>query len=469
MPSWVYKSSPLGEMEGAGFMQYTPERIAKLRQKEAQTPDALKRDPNVNYYEGWFFVTLNTRDEAPVLSMCMGSPSIPDGQPGAPRCEYSELGLGVLEAWKRNEEVYRNVVVDMAEAMPEHFHGLIHLLPGNKKHLGHIIGGFMSGCSHAYWDTLGIDWHKDRYFEDARASAWQDKDRDHTRSYRGPALFVHGYNDMEPITEEEVEVRRAYIRDQARKRLIQGDRHECFRKYRHKRSANWTLERVVNAVVGDRSFRYCDNARLEAVKRNILLRLNTGASPSPQCTGASPSPQCTGVSPSPHSTGASPSQQDTGISPSQQDTGASPSITSKPLYLDHIGNRALLTAPRRLPLICHRADAWQFEVQKAAVIKAAREGAVIVSAFISPKEREIRNQLMVELLPFVEIMDNGINDKYKGIGKAFYALAENRLFQISPWTYQYEKEQNISREMCLVMNELARIISGESDDWWKKS
>lgn len=108
--------------------------------------------------------------------------------------------------------------------MPEHFHGLIHLLPENEKHLGHIIKGFMIGCSHAYWDTLGIPLRQMGYTKGVRTPQYED--RDHTMSYRGPALFVHGYNDVEPITPEQVEVKRAYIRDQARKRLIQGDHHD---------------------------------------------------------------------------------------------------------------------------------------------------------------------------------------------------------------------------------------------------
>jgi len=395
-------------------MKLTSEQIAKMRQKDAEKPDALKRAPEVDYYHGWFFVTLNTRNEVPVLSICDGDVKKADGEAGAPRCLYTKVGSGVMEAWKRNEAIYPNVEVDIAEAMPEHFHGLIHLLPENNKHLGMIIKGFMVGCSHAYWDTLGIDWRSMRYVKGVRTPEYED--RDHTKSYRGPALFVHGYNDMEPVTENDVEVKRAYIRDQARKRLIQGDKHECFRKYRHQHSHNWTEERCRKAVETDMSFRY-DATRREIAMANVLAKLNKDAA---------------------------------GIG------------------LDYIGNRALLYSEKKLPLVCHRADAVHFEEQKAAVLSAARNGWMIVSAFISQKERDIKQQLMVEQLPFIEIMDNGFSDKYKGTGKAFYALAENRLCQISSWTYEYQKDGvTVSREMCLVMNELARMISGREDDWWK--
>lgn len=59
----------------------------------------------------------------------------------------------------------------------------------------------MVGCTHAYWDTLGIPWREMTYEKGARAPEWQD--RDHTRSFRGPSLFVRGYNDVEAIGEEE--------------------------------------------------------------------------------------------------------------------------------------------------------------------------------------------------------------------------------------------------------------------------
>lgn len=393
-------------------MPYTPEQIAIMRKKEAALPDAMRRDPNVNYYEGWFHVTLNTRDGVPVLSICEGDINAADGMTDAPRCRYTKVGRGVIEAWRRMPKLYPTVEIDVYEAMPDHFHGLLHLLPGNKKHLGNLIGGFMSGCSHAYWDSLGIDWRSNRFDQGAYALK-VDRDRLHMRSYRGPALFVRGYNDMEAITEEEVEVKRRYIRNNPRKRLIQGYRPECFRKYRNRHSRNWTLDRVMNAVAAA----FSHNAeKLAMAQKVVKARLNAD---------------------------------------------------ERGIVLDYIGNADLLSSEKKLPLVCHRADANLFDVQKEAVISAARNGAVIVSAFISQKERDIKQLLIAEQLSFVEIMDNGIAEKYKGVGKSFYALAERRLCQITPWSYRYQKDVKVSREMCMVMNELARVISGKNDDWWK--
>ncbi|MCQ2333360.1 MAG: hypothetical protein MJZ88_01960, partial [Paludibacteraceae bacterium] len=76
--------------------------------------------------------------------------------------------------------------------------------------------------------------------------------------------------------------------------------------------------------------------------------------------------------------------------------------------------------------------------------------------------------LFAAQLPMIEIMDNGFSGRYKPYGKAFYACAENKLVQISPWQYLYQRESKINREMCLVMNELSLTICQCGDDWWKK-
>lgn len=68
----------------------------------------------------------------------------------------------------------------------------------------------------------------------------------------------------------------------------------------------------------------------------------------------------------------------------------------------------------------------------------------------------------------MNIVTNGFPDRYKPTGKVFYACAENRLMHITCWRYEYANEVVVSREMCLVMNELARVISKQMDEWWKE-
>ena len=434
-------------------MRLTPEQIAKIRQKEAQTPDALKRNPLNDYTEGWFHVTLNTRGDAPVLGYLAGNPEVEDGSENAPRCVLTELGKKVEESWNRNPSVYPGIENIEFQVMPEHVHGLVHLKPENKKHLGEIIKGFMIGCTHGYWDTLGIPWQGMTYEKGVRTPQYND--RDHTRSYRGPALMVRGYNDVEAVTEEEIEIKRQYIRNNPRKRLIARSKPDRFKVVRNGRSKNWTLARVLAAIAADPWIgRNPEKCRM--LQDNVIGRLKKSLSPTYPSTSSPAIPR-----------------NEEGVKGTHITSRQVPEVT---LYLDYVGNQALLAAERKVSLICHRADAALFEKQKAAVMKAAREGAVVVSAFVSPKERDIMKQLMLEQLPFIELMDNGFSDRYKPGGKAFYSVAENRHVQMTCWEYQYLPEQRnengeqlptISREMCLVMNELARIVSGVKDDWWE--
>ncbi|MGM9697324.1 MAG: hypothetical protein ACI3Y0_01590 [Prevotella sp.] len=394
---------------------FTPEQIAMIRKKDAALPDALKRDESINYYEGYFFLTLNTRGESPILSTVCGR--VGGEGVDAPHCEYTAVGRGVIASWERMPKVCPTVRIGPCEAMPEHFHGILHLLPGNRRHLGTLVSGFMAGCTHAYWDTLGIDWRGPCMENGVYTPKMHHRDRAHTRSFIGPALFVHGYNDVEAITPDEVRIKLDYIAKQAEKRLIQGDRHECFRIRRQQLSANWNTTAIAKALAADRLFAN-DKAAMDEARRKILTRLNA--------------------------------------------CGSS-------LCLDFLGNRDLLASEKKLPLVCHRRDKALFERQKEAVLDAARGGFVIVSAFISPKEREIQKQLLVEQLPFVQIMDNGFPERYKPSGKAFYACGENRLVQLTCWNYLYQRELKVSREMCLVMNQLARVVAGRDDDWWKNN
>ncbi len=422
-------------------MPLTPEQIAKIRQKEAETPDALKRNPLNDYNEGWFHVTLNVRDEAPVLGYIVGNAEAPDGTPDAPRCELSELGRKVETVIASIPSFHKYTIVEAAIVMPDHLHMLLHLLPGGKEHLGKIIGGFMCGCSHAYWDILGINWREGHPtqgtasdadgIKSATAQRLPDRDRDHTRSFRGPALMVRGYNDVEAVGEEEIEIKRQYMRNNPRKRLIQRSKPDCFHVFRNMKSANWTSECIMKGLCADR-FIAVDRSKQVEAWQQITTQ---------------------------------------GIRNVRGKESATLHFQSDRPVIDLVGNMDLLQRPL-YPLVCHRADSHLFEQQKAAVLKVAREqGGVIVTACVSPKERAIVKLLQQEFLPVIEVMDNGFSDRYKPNGKAFYAVAERRRLEVSPWEYEFhhrELQQDITREMCMVMNELVRMIANKEDDWWKQ-
>ena len=88
---------------------------------------------------------------------------------------------------------------------------------------------------------------------------------------------------------------------------------------------------------------------------------------------------------------------------------------------------------------------------------AARNGAVMVSPFISPKEKEVMEVLLKEGLPFIYIADNGFRDYYKPQDSLFDAVARKQVLILSPWEYAPQKK-HVTRAECVEMNKMAEEI-----------
>lgn len=91
-------------------------------------------------------------------------------------------------------------------------------------------------------------------------------------------------------------------------------------------------------------------------------------------------------------------------------------------------------------------------------VLAARRGTVMVSPFISPKEKEVKAVLIKEQHPFIVLADNGFRDYYKPPGDIFDAVADGRVLVLSPWEYDAVK-RHISRADCVALNTMAEEIA----------
>ncbi len=136
------------------------------------------------------------------------------------------------------------------------------------------------------------------------------------------------------------------------------------------------------------------------------------------------------------------------------------------LVLDYVGNTDLLQRSDKVSLICHHNDEQYFADQMKAICDVAQRGSVVVSAFINPKEKEIRHFLINERLPFIEVLGIGITDGYHPYGRDYEMCLEGKLVQISPWDSRIPRGPRLRRDRCIVMNELVRVISNIPDDWW---
>ena len=133
---------------------------------------------------------------------------------------------------------------------------------------------------------------------------------------------------------------------------------------------------------------------------------------------------------------------------------------------DGVGNTMLLMAEKmavvhvRSALVkaAERGDAEALRNYKNSCVLAARKGAVMVSPFISPHEKQVMQVLLDEQWPFICLTDNGFRDYYKPSDALFDACAAGRVLILSPWQYDAGK-RHISRADCVALNNMAEEIA----------
>ena len=130
-----------------------------------------------------------------------------------------------------------------------------------------------------------------------------------------------------------------------------------------------------------------------------------------------------------------------------------------------IGNVALLQASQYAPVHVRRTmieeavhgDNKRSRDYMNGCVLAARQGAVMVSPFISDKEKEVMTVLLAEEHPIIYIADNGFRDYYKPSAGLFDSVAAGRVLILSPWEYDAQK-RHVTRDECVAMNQMAEEI-----------
>lgn len=132
---------------------------------------------------------------------------------------------------------------------------------------------------------------------------------------------------------------------------------------------------------------------------------------------------------------------------------------------DIVGNAVILTEDRYEPIHvrwtmvdeARHGDDRRLKDYMSACVSAAREGAVMVSPFISQEEKQIQAKLLEEGLPFICIVDNGFGEYFKPADGLFDAVAAGQVLILSPWEYNPQKK-HVTREECVAMNKMAEEI-----------
>lgn len=125
-----------------------------------------------------------------------------------------------------------------------------------------------------------------------------------------------------------------------------------------------------------------------------------------------------------------------------------------------IGNRFLLDIPNKVAVICHsaytEADYKQYREEWLACGEA---GGVLVSAAVSPWEKEVMHEAIERGYCVIYLKVNGFPELYKPCKRDFDICAEGRLLEICPFGYDPFYNNKDLRRRCLELNRLAEEIA----------
>lgn len=120
------------------------------------------------------------------------------------------------------------------------------------------------------------------------------------------------------------------------------------------------------------------------------------------------------------------------------------------------GNLQLLDCPFKSQVIVHRADTTaQHARHRAEWLHTAANGGVLVSPFISKREKEIRAEAEATGGRLILIINEAFGERYKPAAHDFGLCAEGRLLIIS---LGRPRKASLSRQDCMEMNALAAML-----------
>ena len=425
--------------------------------KQRPTQHSMQRRMATHNYAlpGIYHITLHVADGlGQPLGHIQGSLEQPDGSPDAPHVAQTQVGHMVREELLTSiTGHYPMITIDTFVIMPEHLHALLHVTApivsstGRPTHLGQVIAGFKKGCNRRYWALTGQDASAGEPLNTISAAqgvpaasslhgapslhgaslapaaslrvSGGSPAREAKRTPSGGMtgrrpLFAYGYCDVQPITPEQLDTQRAYIKANPRSRLLRSRQRATLTACRNGFTTALTPSALRGFLLRECLQKHATAEALDAIKCRLLL-------------------------------------------------------ADGKIALDTYGNRQLLNS-KLLPVVCHRKDKSLFEQQKARCMEEAGNGAIMVSARISAGEQEIMNEMVNHGFPVIIIADNGFPERYHPSAVRLDLCATDRLLLVTPWQYQYRgKNEQVTIPFCKAMNCVAQALCRQKDDWWKNS
>ena len=410
-----------------------------------------RRSPGNNYKDpGFYHITINVYDrKEQSLGRIVGDVQYPDGHPNAPRVDLTAIGKMVKHELLHSITFHYPVIeIQDYVVMPEHMHFIINVKNslisknGRQTHLGQVIAGFKEGCNRRYWEIIGKGEVAAKPQPTTNALNPQPTanalNPQPTTNATSPSvaggfatsapecgakklryssdrqpLFASGYVDVIPLKPGQLESQRAYIRANPRNRLLRTNNPNMLKAQRKTIDTLVTPNALHGYLIREHALPADDTQTWQAILDRLLIDNNH-------------------------------------------------------IVCDSYGNRQLLER-QLLPVVCHRKDKPTFAQHKQACLNAAGNGAVLVSARISPGEQEIIDEAIAQKHPVILITDNGFPEIYHPSEARLQLCTDNRLLLLTPWTYQYRPtNEEITVAQSKAMNCIAQAICQTKDDWWKK-
>lgn len=378
------------------------QRAAKTKYASEKKPSMKRRDDNHDYTERrMYMITMEVVQRQPLFGTLVGNPFAANNSSEAPRIELSPLGKAVQDEWLGIPRYYPQIEVIAIQMMPDHMHGILFVRQQIPVHLSQVITGFKTGCNRLLRAATKPQ-HTEKPSQQAATKpsqqvATKPSQQAATKpSQQAAAPPQHSGESAPPASLQAAAP--SQLSPQPLPRLFEpGFNDLILRSYDE-------LEVWKNYLL--------DNPRRLLMKRARPEFLYPFFN-----------------------------------------------LAYGPYVFNGIGNRALLSAPRRMNVrISRRLTPEQLEMEVARYLAAARSGTVLISPAISPGEKRVMRTAFDEGLPTVVIMENGFTPLSKPHGEQFNACAEGRLLMLSPWEHHNER-RHLTASMCQQMNIIALELS----------
>lgn len=440
----------------------------------------LRRNQHNNYHTGRkaYMVTLRIEGMCPLLGEVVPTASSCDATPRIAECRLTPLGEVMRQAWLTLPQRFHNIsIIDSPEEyviMPEHFHGIIYATGYMEEHLGEVVRLFKARVAMSYRQQLidgtatpvgtAKEWQQayralspaqqatTRQWVAEQLALLYSATRCGTQANSGQGnsgaavppikvvssgkhskvgfLFGIGYADSLLLDEDNLDGHRRYIYENTKSRWMRTHNRALLKANRDGINTDVSITALETYLRRECPARDVTDSKL-AIVRGLLLYSAT-------CCGTRSSATCCGT------------RQAAGM-----------------IVCHSYGDRALLKR-RVLPVVCHRKDAALLEQQKARCMQEAASGAVMVSACISTKEREIIEAVMAAGYPVIRVEDNGFPELYHPSQRRIDLCAESKLLIVTPWQYHYRhKDETVFVAYCKTMNCIAQALCRTKDSWWR--